>query len=67
MNAKKFLIEMTITASVTFVVAAIVTYLYSYFVHGIGIVNWETAFDMAIILGIILPLSQTRSDKSSLK
>ena len=67
MNAKQFLIEMTTTASVTFVVAAIVTYLYSYFVHGIGIVNWETAFDMAIILGIILPLSQTRSDKSSLK
>jgi len=67
MNAKQFLIEMTTTASVTFVVAAIVTYLYSYFVHGIGIVNWETAFDMAIILGIILPLSQIRSDKSSLK
>jgi len=67
MNAKQFLIEMTTTASVTFVVAAIVTYLYSYFVHGIGIVNWETAFDMAIILGIILPLSQTHSDKSSLK
>jgi hypothetical protein len=57
---------MTITASVTFVVAAVVTYLYNYLVHGNGIINWETAVDMAIILGIILPLSQTRSDKSSL-
>lgn len=58
MNAKRFLLDMAITIPVTFVVAAVVTYLYSLIAHGSGSVNWETAFELAIILGIVLPLTR---------
>jgi len=57
MNMKKFLTDMAITIPITFVVAAIVTYLYSLIVHGAGVVNWSTAFNLAFIIGIVLPLT----------
>lgn len=62
MNAKGFLLDMAITIPVTFVVAAVVTYLYSLIAHGSGSVNWDTAFHLAIILGIVLPLTRARTD-----
>jgi len=62
MEIGRYLVDMVITGTVTFVVAAAVTYLYSLVAHGSGFVNWETAFTLAIILGIVLPLSRTRSE-----
>ncbi len=62
MNMKCFLLDMAMTIPVTFVVAAIVTYLYSLIAHGSGSVNWDTAFHLAIILGIVLPLTRARTD-----
>jgi len=60
MKAKNFLLDVAVTVPVTFVVAAAVMYLYSLMVHGSGAVNWETAFHLAIILGIVLPLTRAR-------
>lgn len=67
MNLKKFLIDFLSTGLITFIVSAIVTYLYSLIVHRSGIVNWETAIDMAIILGIVLPAIEINTRKSSAK
>ncbi len=38
---------------IAFISAAIVTYLYSFIVYGIGIVNWELSIVLGIVLGII--------------
>lgn len=57
-NTKKFLIDMGITIPITFVVAALVTFLYGLIVHGSGVVDWETSFFLAILLGIVLPVSR---------
>lgn len=64
MNAKGLLLDMAITITVTFVVAAVVTYLYSVIAHGAGTVNWDTAFHLAIILGIVMPLTRARETAS---
>jgi hypothetical protein len=61
MKAKSYLLDMTITISVTFVVAAVVTFLYNLLVHGSGVVEWETAFHLAFIIGIVLPLTRARN------
>lgn len=42
------------TAALGFAVTAGVTYLYSSIAHGTGVVDWETAFRLAVILGIVL-------------
>jgi preprotein translocase subunit SecF len=65
MTAKRYLIDMAITAVIAFVVAMVVTYLYSLLVHGAGQVNWETTFDLAIIMGIVLPLVAQRRAKET--
>lgn len=64
MEAKRLGIDMAITSAVAFCVAAIVTYLYSLIAHGAGAVNWETAFELAIILGIVIPLAGGRERKA---
>lgn len=58
MDSKQFLLDMAITIPVTFVVAAVVTFLYNMIAHGAGSVDWDTAFYLAFILGIILPLAR---------
>ncbi|MFO7655394.1 MAG: hypothetical protein R6X25_16455 [Candidatus Krumholzibacteriia bacterium] len=60
MNAKTFLFDAAITIPVTFVVAAAVTYLYGLIAHASGQVNWETAFQLAIVLGLVLPFTRAR-------
>ncbi len=62
MNVKKLLLDMAITIPVTFVVAAVVTFLYSLIAHGSGSVSWDTTFHLAIILGIVVPLTRARGD-----
>ncbi len=58
MNTRSFFVEMAITIPVTFVVAAVVTYLYGMVAHGAGAVNWDTAFHLAFVIGIVLPLTR---------
>ena len=54
METKKLLIDFVAIFVLTLVVTAVVTFLYSLVVHGVGIIDWETAFRFAIILGIVL-------------
>ncbi|MEJ2601133.1 MAG: hypothetical protein P8Z00_22570 [Anaerolineales bacterium] len=63
MKIKSFLLDMAITIPVTFVVAAVVTYLYSLLVHGSGSVDWDVAFQLAFVIGIVLPLATARVDE----
>ena len=50
-------------ALLTFLVSAVVTYLYSLIVHKAGTVDWETAFRLAFILGIVLTWIYTANNK----
>lgn len=58
MDAKGLLLDILKTAVVTFVVAAAVTGLYSLAAHGAGTVDWGTAVRLAVILGIVLPVTR---------
>lgn len=54
--------DLALSALVTFLVilvaASVVTYVWSLTVHGAGAVDWETAFVLAIALGVALPISE---------
>ncbi len=67
MDIKKLLINFVTTFAMMLVVTAIVTFLYSLIIHGEGIVDWETSFRFAIILGIVLPWVKTRESKKKEK
>ena len=56
MKIKKFLMHFVTTFAVTFVVNAIVVYIWNVIRHGEGAFNWETTFFFAITFGIVLPL-----------
>jgi len=60
---KNSLIGFAITFVVTLVTAAIATFLYSLIVHGEGVVNWDTAILLAVILGIVLPIHRALTNK----
>ncbi len=61
MNGKDLLFDAAATMAVTFAVAVVVTWAYNLLAHGSGTVDWETAFRLAVILGIVLPLTRMRS------
>ncbi len=63
MNTKELLINFTITFALTLVITVVVTFLYSLIVHGTGIIDWETSFRLAIILGIVLPSTRAGEKK----
>ena len=63
MKIKGLLIGFVTTFAVTLVVAAIVTYLWNLGMHGQSAVDWETSFRLAIILGIILPVTRGMTSK----
>ena len=65
MSTKGYLIDMAITAAIAFVAAMVVTYLYNLLFHGTGQVNWETTFDLAVVMGIVLPLVTQRGKGTS--
>ena len=65
-NTRQVLRDIAITTPITFIVTALVTYLYSMIVHEVGAVNWETAFQLAVIFGIVLPLTRSRPDGAGL-
>ncbi len=56
MSALRFLRDVLVTIVITFAVVAVVTFLYRLIVHGSGSVSWETAFELSVVLGIVLPL-----------
>jgi len=63
MNAKRFAIGFVTVAAITFVVAAIVSFLYSLIAHGAGTVDWEHSIRLALTLGMIVPLMRELEKK----
>jgi hypothetical protein len=64
MKASTLLADAAITFAVTLAVSALVTFSWNLARHGAGVVEWDTAFRFAVILGIALPLLQARSQRS---
>ncbi len=54
MNFKQIFFYFVTIFVLVLIISAIVTFLYSLIVHSAGKVNWETAFQLAIIFGIVL-------------
>lgn len=65
MNIKTYAIDFVIMFAIVLVVNLLVTFLYTLLVHGSGAVDWETAFQFAISLAIILPWIRRREAKHS--
>jgi len=68
MNIKKFLVSFAIMFALTLVVSALVSFLWNLIFHGDStVVEWETSFRFAIILGIVLSWMMSRENKKKEK
>ena len=65
MNTRHVFLDIAITIPITFVVAVVVTYLYSLIAHGAGAIEWGTAFQLALIFGIVLPMTRSRPPRDN--
>ena len=54
MNAKIVFWDFLANFSLTIVVGAVVTFLWSLIAHGSGIINWEISFLMAVVMSSVL-------------
>jgi hypothetical protein len=63
MNMTKYAVDFAIIFTVVLFVSVIVTSLYNFFMHGSGVIEWETSIRFAIILGIVLSWLQQRIGK----
>ena len=63
MKIRDFLIRFAITFAVVFVVNAIVVYLWNLIAHGQGTFNWGLSFTLAVIVGIVLPVTRAMMSK----
>ena len=57
MNVRGFIAHLGITFILALVVSAAVSWLWSLAVHGNGVVDWESSFRLAVILGLVIPLA----------
>jgi len=67
MNIKRILINFVVVFALTLVVSAIVTFLWNLIRHGMGTIDWETAFRLAITIGIVLTWIKVREKKKKQK
>ena len=67
MNIKRILINFVVVFALTLVVSAIVTFLWNLIRHGVGTIDWGTAFRLAIIIGILLTWIKVREKKEKQK
>ena len=51
---KKLSVRFLTVFTITFLITAMVTFLWSLVGHGEGAVDWETSFRFAVIFGVIL-------------
>jgi len=65
MGLKKIAIEFIKVFAITLLVCVGVTFFWSLVFHGVGIVDWETSFRFATLLGIIIPIIDLRKRKKS--
>lgn len=57
MSAKRLMLEMAIIFPISFIAAALTTFAYTLVVHGGATVDWDGAFQLAVILAIVLPFA----------
>ncbi len=55
MKIKRFLLEFVVMFVIVLIVNVAVSYLYGLIAHGAGTIAWDSAFAVAIALGIVLP------------
>jgi hypothetical protein len=59
---KQIILNAVITFSIAFIVTAIVTLLWNLIVDNNGaVVDWRTAFQFAIVMGIVLPIVRLKT------
>ncbi len=63
MNLKNVLRGFILYFALVLVVSAAVSFLYSLVAHGRGVVDWESAFRLALVFAIALPLVHEFEDK----
>jgi len=56
MDTKTFILEFTVIFMITFVVASIVSFGWNYLSAGVAECSWGTAFQFALLFGILCPL-----------
>jgi biopolymer transport protein ExbB/TolQ len=62
MKIKDFVLRFLITFGIGLIAAIFVTICWNYFIKKNGlIVDWETSFRTALILAIVIPLTQIKS------
>jgi hypothetical protein len=62
MKTKSIFTSMLLTFFITLVVTIVVTLLWNLIIDKSGAkIDWKTSFMMAIIIGIVLPLSRLKS------
>jgi ABC-type phosphate transport system permease subunit len=60
MNAKKMIIGFLTVFAISLLISMGVSFLWSLFFHEVAKIDWESSFRFAIILGIILPILDSR-------
>ena len=49
--------------AISLLVTLAITFLWNLVFHGAAIVDWETSFRFAILLGLILPIANSRKNQ----
>jgi len=60
MDLKKTIVDFIRTFVISLLVTVAVTILWNFTFHGTYKIDWETSFRFAILLGIILPITNSR-------
>lgn len=60
MKLKELVLEFLLIFVIVFIVSALVTFLYAVIIHGDPAVNWQTAIQMAVIFGVVVPWLNNR-------
>ena len=63
MKIKRFLIDFVIVFALAFVTHTIVVYLWNLIRHGEGAFDWVFSLTLAIVLGIVLPITTAMMSK----
>ena len=67
MGIKKMVTGFILVFAITLLVSIGVTFLWSLVFHGVAIIDWETSFRFALILGFILAIIDSRKGMKSEK
>ena len=61
MKAKDFIVRFLITFGAALIANILITAFWNYFIKSNGwVVDWETSFRIALVLAIVIPLSQIK-------